>query len=79
MDPNVAYDRLQTLLCEQLDLPGAAVSRERALDELGLDSVERVELLGRLEEAFEVAIDPGQAVHLTTVDALVRYLAARAD
>ena len=77
MHPNTVYSRLQALVGEQLAQPAETVQGGLELDELGLDSVEKVELMARVEETFDVAIPPGDAVHLVTVDDLVHYLTAR--
>lgn len=78
MDPNTVYHQLQQLVGEQLAQPAESIGRSLALDELGLDSVEKVELMARVEETFEVAIPPADAVHLETIDDLIRYLSGRA-
>ena len=78
MDPNTVFTQLQGLVGEQLAEPAESVRRDLALEELGLDSVEKVELMARVEEAFDVAIPPADAVHLETIDDLIRYLSGRA-
>ena len=77
MDQDPVLQRLKTLVSEMLGEEPTAFGPSTALADLGLDSVERVELLAQLEDAFDVAIPTPDAIHLTTVDALVRYLTAR--
>lgn len=77
MDQEAVLQRLKALVGEMLGEPPATFLPSTALSDLGLDSVERVELLSQLEDAFDVAIPTADAIHLTTVDALVRYLSAR--
>lgn len=57
--------------------PGRGVTGATTVDELGLSSLERVELMMAIEEAFEVTVDEGRFAAATTVadlEALVRPL-----
>jgi len=74
MDGNEVYSGLSEVLSELLDRPADGLRPDMSLEELGLDSVERVEFLSQVEEQFDVEIPQSDAIHLTTVDALVRYL-----
>ena len=59
--------------------PGRTVGPETTIDALGLSSLERVELMMALEEAFQVTIDEGRFSAARTVadlDALTRPLEA---
>jgi long-chain acyl-CoA synthetase len=47
--------------------PGRAVTAATTLDELGLSSLERVELMMALEEAFQVTVDEAQYASAKTV------------
>lgn len=77
MDQDAVLKRLKALIGDMLGEVPASFAPSTALGDLGLDSVERVELLAQLEDAFDVAIPTADAIHLTTVDALARYLTAR--
>lgn len=74
MDGNEVYGGLSGILADLLDRPVADLRPDQTLEELGLDSVERIELLTRLEDEFDVEIPQSDAIHLTTIDTLVRYL-----
>jgi long-chain acyl-CoA synthetase len=55
--------------------PGRTIAPSTTIDELGLTSLERVELMMALEEAFQVTVDEGAFTASTTVadlEALVR-------
>ncbi|HEY7497927.1 MAG TPA: AMP-binding protein [Vicinamibacterales bacterium] len=59
--------------------PGRTLSSATTLDELGLSSLERVELMMALEEAFQVTVDEGRfsaAKTLADLEALTRPLEA---
>ena len=50
--------------------PGRTVTTSTTIDELGLSSLERVELMLALEEAFQVTIDEGRFATARTMDDL---------
>ncbi|MEX2271987.1 MAG: AMP-binding protein [Vicinamibacterales bacterium] len=53
---------------------GRAVTRETTFDELGLGSLDRVQLLARIEEALHVSIDEGEFAAATTVGDLAKLV-----
>ncbi len=74
MNGVAVHSLLTEIAGELLARPDLTLQPTMHLDDIGLDSVERVELLTRLEDRFDVTIPQTDAIHLTTVDALVRYL-----
>ncbi|CAN5749127.1 AMP-binding protein [soil metagenome] len=59
--------------------PGRTMTTATTVDELGLSSLERVELMMAIEEAFEVTVDEGRFASATTVadlEALIEPIAA---
>jgi long-chain acyl-CoA synthetase len=54
--------------------PGRTLSPQTTIDELGLSSLERVELMMALEEAFQVTVDEGAFGAATTVGDLERLI-----
>ncbi|HEX6464559.1 MAG TPA: AMP-binding protein [Vicinamibacterales bacterium] len=56
--------------------PGRAVTPGTTIDELGLTSLERVELMMALEEAFQITVDEGAFSAATTVAQLEAMVAA---
>jgi long-chain acyl-CoA synthetase len=54
--------------------PGRQISETTTIDELGLSSLERVELMMALEEAFQVTIDEGAFAGSRTVGDLTRLV-----
>ncbi|MBA3296430.1 MAG: AMP-binding protein, partial [Acidobacteria bacterium] len=62
--------------------PGRTVTGATTIDELGLSSLERVELMMAIEEAFEVTVDEGRFAAAATVadlEGLTRPLANEGD
>ena len=55
---------------------GRAVASETRFDELGLGSLDRMQLLARLEDAFHTSIDEGEFAAAETVGALERLVGA---
>ncbi|MBX3467735.1 MAG: acyl carrier protein [Planctomycetes bacterium] len=70
--------RVRGLLADVAGVDADGVVPEARFDDLGVDSVTAAALLGRLEEAFDVTITPEDALHLTTVGAVVRYVSRHA-
>jgi long-chain acyl-CoA synthetase len=50
--------------------PGRTIASETTIDELGLSSLERVELMMAIEDAFQVTVDEGRFAAAATVGAL---------
>lgn len=51
------FQKIVELLKEHREIEGADLTPETKLDEIGLDSLDRVELVMALEEAYEVQIE----------------------
>jgi acyl carrier protein len=77
MDQKTVLEQLKGIVTTILGEPPEAFGLETTLEGLGLDSVERVELLVQLEDAFGVSIPNADAIHLSSIDSLVRYLRAQ--
>ena len=65
-------DTITNILQENLDIDPSTVTAESTFDSLGIDSLDRVELICDLEEACEV--DFGEPEGLNTVGDLVAYI-----
>lgn len=67
-----ALETLRSYLVDNLGLsPDAAISSQ---DELGLDSLDIVELVMELEEEFEVPIPDYVAVKINTIGDAINYI-----
>lgn len=78
MDSEQATGRVKDLLVEVAGVDPVWITPDARLAELGVDSIAAVALLDRLEETFDVTIPPEDALHLTTVRAIVRYVSRHA-
>ena len=75
------YDKIVEMMCEQFDLTPEAISAETSfVDDLGIDSLDVVELVMELEDAFGLDEIPEEELKkMQTVGDLVEYVSAHAD
>ena len=75
------YDKIVEMMCEQFDLTPEAISAETSfVDDLGIDSLDVVELVMELEDAFGLDQIPEEELKkMQTVGDLVEYVTAHAD
>jgi acyl carrier protein len=67
------FDRLTTLLVKDYRLPPDRLTLEAPLEDLGIDSLDTVELLWNIEDLFKIKL-PAEPVHLPTLGDVVRYV-----
>jgi acyl carrier protein len=67
-------EKLRRIIAEQMGMNPAEIRPDAAFDDLGLDSLDRVNLTMALEEAFDVHISDQEAEKLTTLQDLVDYI-----
>ncbi len=71
----MVYEKVVSILCEQLDMKPEQISMDVGIsDDLGADSLDLVEVLMSVEDEFEVEIPDEEAEKLKTVGDLVRYI-----
>lgn len=71
---NIA-ERVIAIIAEQLGVEPEEVTMESSfIEDLGADSLDIVELIMALEEAFELEVPDEDAEKLTTVGAAVEYI-----
>ncbi len=66
-------DRLVRILAEEHKLDPDSLQPEARLEDLGIDSLSVMELLFKIEEAFDIRV-PNDQVELATVQDVVRYV-----
>jgi acyl carrier protein len=79
MDEQKAYDDIKKVVIEQLGVSESEVTREASfVDDLGADSLDTVELVMALEEAFGIEIPDEDAEKIKTIGDTITYVSAHA-
>lgn len=69
-------ETLQGILSQELKLTAAQLQPEAKLEELGVDSLDLLELLFKIEDSFNLKIMDDMRGSLVTIDDVVRYIDA---
>jgi acyl carrier protein len=71
-------DQVKAIVAEQLGVKEEEVTKDASfVDDLGADSLDTVELVMALEEAFECEIPDEEAEKITTVQQAIDYVKER--
>ncbi len=75
------YEKIVDMMCEQFDLTPDSITKDTSfVDDLGIDSLDVVELVMELENAFGMSEIPEEELKkIHTVGDLVDYVSAHAD
>lgn len=68
-------ERVQEVLAKELSLNKGDILPESNFEDLGIDSLDLVELIMQLEDEFDIAID--EAEKLKTVNDVVEYISSK--
>lgn len=69
------FEKVQALISEELGVDASEVTLEaNIIDDLGADSLDVVELIMALEDAFDITVDDSEAQQLKTVNDVVLYI-----
>ncbi len=72
---NDLSDRIQSIVTEQLGVKPAEVTKDASiLDDLGADSLDVVELVMTLEEAFDIEIPDDAVEEMRTIGDIQRFV-----
>jgi acyl carrier protein len=75
MDEQKIFDEIKKVVVEQLGVAEAEVTREASfVDDLGADSLDTVELVMALEEAFGIEIPDEDAEKIKTIGDTINYV-----
>jgi len=75
MDEQQIYEQVKKVVVEQLGVSDAEITREASfVDDLGADSLDTVELVMALEEAFSTEIPDEDAEKIKTIGDTVTYI-----
>ncbi|MDY6971308.1 MAG: acyl carrier protein [Thermodesulfobacteriota bacterium] len=68
-------EKIKEIICEQLDVSEKDVVPEASfVDDLGADSLDQVELIMAMEEAFDISIPDEDAEKIGTVQDAIDYI-----
>ncbi len=76
----MSFDRASTaekvisIIAQQLNVDKSTISEDATLTSLGADSLDRVEIVMKLEEDFSIEIDDDAADKITTVGQAIDYI-----
>lgn len=65
----MTLERVIKVLAEHLEMDESEITAETTMEELGVDSLDTVEILMEMEDEFEISIQPSE-VKITTVGEL---------
>lgn len=75
MDEAQVYEQVKKVVVEQLGVSEAEIKKEASfVDDLGADSLDTVELVMALEEAFKTEIPDEDAEKIKTIGDTVSYI-----
>jgi acyl carrier protein len=81
--PDTIEDRALRVIAKKQGLPLESVRPESTFEELGIDSLDRLNILFELEGEFDIAIDDEQAKQVTTlrqmIDGITLLVNAKAE
>ncbi len=75
MDRSEIYDKVVSIIAHILKISKENIHEQSNLESLGADSLNRVEFIMELEEAFSIEINDEEAEKLSTVGETVDYIA----
>ena len=68
----MTLEKLKELLAEHLEMDASEITEETTFEDLGVDSLDAVEIMMEMEDAFGIEIKPGEAG--TSVKELIAYI-----
>lgn len=76
MSEQVVFEKVQAIVADQLGIPPEQVTpTAHFINDLGADSLDTVELIMALEEAFQIEIPDQEAEQITVVQQAVDHIA----
>lgn len=69
------YIKIKSIIAQQLNINQNNIADNSTLDSLGLDSIDRAELVMKIEEEFGIEINDEEAERLNTVEQAAKYVA----
>ena len=73
----MTIDKIKEVLADHLDMDTAGITNETTFDDLGIDSLETVEIMMELEDEFGIEISGADVGK--TVGSLVEYIDSKKE
>ena len=74
------FEKIKPLMAEALNLDVSKIKLEANLkDDLGIDSLDAVELIMELEEQFDIEISDDEATNFVAVSDIVNFLESKVN
>mgnify|MGYP000362774957 FL=1 len=73
----MTIDKIKEVLADHLDMDTAGITNETTFDDLGIDSLETVEIMMELEDEFGIEISVADVGK--TVGSLVEYIDSKKE
>lgn len=71
------FEKVKSIICEEISIDEEKIQENSSLkDDLGADSLDAVEIIMQLEDAFGIQISDEAAVNMTTIKDIVDYIAS---
>ncbi|MCL2560248.1 MAG: acyl carrier protein [Turicibacter sp.] len=70
----MVFDKLKEIINEELGFESENLMLESTLEDMGADSLDAVELIMALEEAFDIEIAEADAVGFSSLGSIVSYI-----
>ena len=71
------YETIRTIIAEHLGINESKISLDTSINEdLEIDSLDAVEIIMAIEDAFSIEVDEEAIEHFTTVREMVEYVEA---
>ena len=71
------FEKIQSYLAAQIDIPAEEITRETTFEGLGIDSLDMVEMVMDLEE--ELGVDLEMEEKVSTIGELVDFVESKID
>jgi acyl carrier protein len=73
-DTHDTQEKVIAIIAEVLHIPKEQISGEATLDQLGADSLDKLEIVMKLEEMFGIEIDDEQAAQINSISQAIEKI-----
>ncbi|MBI5513388.1 MAG: acyl carrier protein [Deltaproteobacteria bacterium] len=77
MNPDALKEELRALIAEIIEKDPGAILDETPLKDLGVDSMQAIEIISDIERRYQLKIAEAEFQHITTLASAARFVAAR--